>query len=199
MQTGEIMNSKIWMRKALSMCLLVAIYATYSMVVLGASEKTVGNLSVTGKNSTVTINGETAQSGRSVFSSSTIVTPDATSAVINVAKVGQVEIAPNTTLTLSFDDDAINGNLINGKVTVLNASNNVNFTTPDGKTVKLNAGESAVAGKAQDDDDDNNGGSGWVIWALIFGGALAGIVIAASTNNNDIQLGGGTTVISPTR
>lgn len=194
------MNSKIWMRKALSMCLLVAVYATYSMVALGASDKTVGELSVVGKNQTVTVNGETAQNGRSIFTSSTIVTPEATGAVINIAKVGKVEIAPNTTLTLSFDENSINGSLADGKVTVLNASNNVNFTTPDGKTVKLNAGESAVAGNAQDDDDDTtSGGSGWLVWALIFGGAVTAIVIAASTDNNRVALGGGTSVVSPRR
>lgn len=193
------MNSKIWIRKAISMCLVVALYATYSMVVLAASDKTVGELSVAGKNQVVTVNGETAQSGRSIFTSSTIATPEATSAVVNIAKVGKVEIAPNTTLTLSFDENSINGSLINGKVTVLNASNNVSFTTPDGKTVKLNAGESAAAGKAQDDDDTTSGGSGWLVWALIFGGAAAAIVIAASTDNNRVALGGGTSVISPTR
>ena len=155
------MNSKIWMQKALSMCLVVAIYATYSMVALAASDKAVGELSIAGKNQAVMVNGESAQSGRSIFTSSTIVTPEATSAVINIAKVGKVEIAPNTTLTLSFDDNSINGSLVDGKVTVLNASNNVSFTTPDGKTLKLNAGESATAGKAQDDDDTTSGGSGW--------------------------------------
>lgn len=193
------MNSKIWMRKALSMCLVVAIYATYSMVVLAASDKTVGELSVAGKNPAVMINGEEAQNGRSIFTSSTIVTPEATSAVVNIAKVGKVEIAPNTTLTLSFDENSISGSLTSGKVTVLDASNDVNFTTPDGKTVKLNAGESAVAGKAQDDDDDNNGGGGWIVWALIFGGAAAAVIIAASTDNNRVALGGGTTVVSPSR
>ncbi len=193
------MNSKIWMQKALSVCLVVAVYATYSMVALAASDKTVGELSVAGKNQTVTVNGEKAQSGRSIFTSSTIVTPESTSAVINIAKVGKVEIAPNTTLTLSFDENSINGSLVDGKVTVLNASNNVNFTTPDGKTVKLNAGESATAGTAQDDDDTTSGGSGWLVWALIFGGAAAAIVIAASTDNNRVALGGGTSVVSPAR
>ena len=193
------MNSKIWIRKALSMCLVVAIYATYSMVVLAASDKTVGELSVAGKNQAITVNGESAQSGRSIFTSSTIVTPEATSAIINIAKVGKVEIAPNTTLTLSFDENSINGSLADGKVTVLDASDNVNFTTPDGKTVKLGAGESAIAGKAQDDDDSSGGGSGWLVWALIFGGAAAAIVIAASTDNNRTALGGGTSVVSPSR
>lgn len=193
------MNSKIWMRKALSMCLVVAIYATYSMVVLAAADKTVGELSVAGKNQTVMVNGEAAQSGRSIFTSSMIVTPEGTGAVINIAKVGKIEIAPNTTLTLAFDENSINGNLSNGKITVLDASANVNFTTPDGKTVKLNAGDSAIAGKAQDDDDDDPSGSNWLVWALIFGGAAAALVIAATTDNNRVALGGGTTVVSPTR
>lgn len=193
------MNSKIWMQKALSVCLVVAIYATYSMVALAASEKTVGEISIAGKNQVVTVNGESAKSGRSIFTSSTIITPEETSAVINIAKVGKVEIAPNTTLTLSFDDNSINGSLVDGKVTVLNSSNNVSFTTPDGKTVTLNAGESATAGKAQDDDDDRSDASSLLVWALIFGGAAAAILIAATTNNNDIQLGGGTTIVSPSR
>lgn len=193
------MNSKMWMRKALSMCLVVAIYATYSMVILAASDKTVGELSVAGQNQTVMINGEAAQNGRSIFTSSTIVTPEETSAVVSIAKVGKVEIAPNTTLTLSFDENSINGNLTDGKITVLDANNNVSFTTPDGKTVKLKAGESVTAGKAQDDDDDDTSGSNWFVWALIFGGAAAAVVIAATTDNNRTALGGGSTVVSPIR
>ena len=49
------MNSKLWIHKALSMCLVVAMIATYSMVALAGSEKVAGELIVTGK----TINGET--------------------------------------------------------------------------------------------------------------------------------------------
>ncbi len=186
------------MQKALSMCLVVAIYATYSMVALAASEKIVGELSIAGKSQTVIINGESAKSGRSIFTSSTIVTPEYTSAIINIAKVGKVEIAPNTTLTLSFDNNSISGSLVDGKVTALNASNNVSFTTPDGKTLNLTAGESATAGKAQD-DDTKSGGSGWLLWALVFGGAAAAIVIASTTDNNRVALGGGTSVVSPSR
>lgn len=193
------MKSKILMRKALSMCLMAAIYATYSMVVLAASERTVGELSVAGKKSTVMVNGEAAQSGRSIFSSSTIVTPEGTNAVVNIVKIGKVELAPNTTFTVSFDENKIDGNLIAGKVTVLNAANSVNLVMPDGKNVKLNAGESAVAGAAQDDDDDDMGSGAWVVWALIFGGAAAALVIAATTDNNRVALGGGSTVVSPAR
>jgi len=67
------MNSKLWIQKALSMCLVVAIIATYSMVALASSEKAAGELLVTGKSINgetpfVTVNGETAKTGRSVFS-----------------------------------------------------------------------------------------------------------------------------------
>ena len=68
------MNSKIWIRKALSTCLAVATLLTYSMVTLANSERLAGEISVTGKNvdgqpSFVKVNGEPAQSGRSIFSS----------------------------------------------------------------------------------------------------------------------------------
>lgn len=199
------MNSKLLIRKALSMCLVVATIATYSMVTLANSEKVVGELFISGKNLSgetafVKVNGEAAQNGRAVFSSSTIVTPNNAGAVINLGKIGKVELAPATTLGLTFNENGISGDLLAGRVTVLNASNKVNIKTLDG-VVSLNAGESAaITGKAQDDDDDvSDGGSGWVVWALVLGGAAAGIIIAATSDNNRIALGGGTTVISPTR
>jgi hypothetical protein len=191
------MNSKEWIRKALSMCLTVAILATYSMVALAGTDKIAGELLVSGNN-IVKVNGEAAQSGRSIFSSSTISTPQDASAIINLGKVGKIELAPNTTMSLSFNEKGISGDLISGRVTVLSASDSVNIKTAAGKTLKLNAGESA-ASKADDDEDDKDGGSAWWVWALVFGGAIAGVVIAATSDNNRIALGGGTTVVSPTR
>ncbi|HEY0427704.1 MAG TPA: hypothetical protein VGC76_07965 [Pyrinomonadaceae bacterium] len=198
------MNSKVWIRKALSMCLTVAIIATYSMVTLAGTDKIAGELLVSGKNVNgetpfVKVNGEAAQSGRSIFSSSTIATPQNASAVINLGKVGKIELAPNTTLTLSFNEKGINGDLISGRVTVLGASSAVNIKTAEGKSLQLNVGDSAVS-KADDDKDEDtkDGGAAWWVWALVFGGAIAGVVVAA-TRNTDTALGGGTTVISPTR
>lgn len=195
------MNSKTLIRKALSLCLIVAIYATYSMVALAGTERIAGELLISGKNSSVKVNGETAQSGRSIFSASTISTPENTSAIINLGKLGKLELAPNTTANISFNDKGINGDLLSGKITVLGATDAVNIKTTEGKTVKLNAGESVTAGKQQDDDDDDDdpGALAWWGWALIFGGAVAGIVIAATTDNNRIALGGGTTVVSTNR
>ncbi len=200
------MNSKVWIRKALSMCLVVATLATYSMVALAGSERIAGELSVSGKiingeTPFVKVNGEAAQSGRSIFSSSTIATPENASATVNVGKVGKIELAPNTTLALSFDENGINGDLLAGRVTVLNSSGIVSIKTLDGTVAELNAGNSAVAtGKAQDDDDsDNDGGSAVLIWVAILGGAAVGIIIAATTDNNRIAVGGNSLVVSPTR
>lgn len=194
------MNSKTLIRKALSLCLIVAIYATYSMVVLAGTERIAGELLISGKNSSVKVNGETAQSGRSIFSASTISTPENTNAIINLGKLGKLELAPNTTANISFNEKGINGDLLSGKITVLGATDAVNIRTTEGKTVKLNAGESVTAGKQDDDDDDGKvGGMAWWGWALIFGGAVAGIVIAATSDNNRVSLGGGTTVVSTSR
>jgi hypothetical protein len=202
------MNSKLWMNKALSMCLVVALIATYSMTTLAGSGKIAGELKVSGKNfngemSSVTVNGEAAKSGRSVFSTSTIATPDEASAVIDLGKIGSIQLAPKTNLVLSFNEKGISGDLLTGSVTVLNAADSVNISTVGGKTLKLNAGETAsAAGQTQDDDDDSTSGGAAVLpYVLILGGAVAAIIIAAGVvgDDNETQLGGGTIVVSATR
>lgn len=198
------MNSKLWIRKALSMCLCVAILVTYSMVALAAPGKVAGELTVSGKNVNgespfVLVNGETARSGRSVFSGSTITTPETSSAVMNLGKIGKIELAPATSLTLTFDDKGIFGDLTSGKVTVLGASENVAIKTINGNTVHLAAGQSvAASGKAQQDDDDDDGDGAWWIWAAVFGGAAV-VILWTALSDQDISLGDTGTVISPTR
>lgn len=197
------MNSKVWIRKALSLCLVVAVYATYSMVGLASPDKVVGELTVSGKAvngeiPVVKVNGEAAQSGRAIFSTSTITTSETSSAIINLGKIGRIELAPNTTISVSFSEKGLNGDLVAGKVTALSADN-INIKTPDGKVTKLSAGESVMSAQKDDDDDDNDGGAAWWVFALILGGAAAAVVIAATSDNNDINLGGGTVVVSPSR
>lgn len=200
------MNSKLWIRKALSMCLCVAILVTYSMVALAAPGKAAGELTVSGKNVNgespfVLVNGENARSGRSVFSGSTITTPENASAVMNLGKIGKIELAPATSLTLTFDEKGIFGDLTSGKVTVLGAGENVAIKTLDGKTVQLAAGQSvAASGNARDDDDKDKGGSNhaWWIWGAVFGGAAV-VILWTALSDGDIELGDTGTVISPTR
>ena len=196
------MDSKQLIKKTLTMCLMIAVFATYSMVALAASDKIVGELSISEKNAqgdnpAVTVNGEAAQNGRSVFSSSAIATSPNASAIISVAGIGKIELAPDTTMVISFNEKGFSGDLIAGKITVLGVSEDVSVKTPDGKIVKLNAGESASAGQTQ--PTTNSGGGAWIWYALIFGGAAAAIVIAATSDNNRTTLGGSSTIVSPLR
>ncbi|MEP6703345.1 MAG: hypothetical protein ABJB34_00910 [Acidobacteriota bacterium] len=201
------MNSKLWIRKALSMCLSVAVLATYSMVALAGPGKAAGELAVSGKNINdeapfVFVNGEVARSGRSVFSGSTITTSESSNAVINLSKLGKIELAPNTVLNLTFDEKGISGALTTGTVSVLGSTENVNITTPNGKTVQLSAGQSVSATGAKaddkDKDDDDHGGAAWWIWGGVFGAAAA-IIIWTALSDGNIQVGGSGTVVSPTR
>lgn len=201
------MNSKLLINKALSLCLIVVTVAAYSMVALANSEKIAGELFVNGKidagqSPVVKINGETAKSGGSVFTGSTIATPEDASAIVSIGKIGKVELAPNTVMSLSFNEKGVNGNLSAGRITVLDTSNTVSVKMADGNAVNLKTGESASAANekaAQDDNDRGRYGSSFALFALILGGAIAGLIIAATRANNKSALGGSTTVISTIR
>ncbi len=184
---------------------MVAVIATYSMVALAGNGRIAGDLTVLGKSnnaagSVVFVNGEAAKSGRSIFSSSTIKTPEGVSAIVSVNNAGRIEIAPNSTFTLSADTNSIGGNLTEGKVSVINSVSQVLIDTPAG-LVTLNAGETATAAGRQDDDDDDDddGGAAWWLFAIGLGGAAAGILYAVVKDTNNAELGGGGTVISPVR
>lgn len=201
------MNSKLWIRRALSACLSVSLLATYSMVAL-ASPKIAGELLVSGSGisgeaPTVFVNGETARSGRSVFSSSTIVTPENSSAVVSFGKLGKIEIAPNSTFTVNFDDQSLSGDLTAGKLTVLGAAQGVSVRTQNNAATILNAGQSILAAgtmqQQDDDDDDSFGGAAWWALAAVMV-AAGGVIIYAATSDNDRTAFGGTgVVVSPTR
>jgi len=195
------MTCNFWLRKALSSCLMVAIIATYSMVSLASTGKVAGDLTVLGNGSSVVVNGESAKSGRSIFTSSTIVTPEGSSAIVSLGKLGKLEVSQNSTFTLKFDENGISGDLTSGKLTVIGSSSPVSVQTLAG-LVSVNAGETVSAAsnaKQDDDDDDDDGGAGWWLFAIGMGGALAGIIYAVTKESNNSDLGGGGTVISPIR
>lgn len=192
------MNSKLWIRKALSACLSISLLATCSAVALASSGKASGELIVGGGG--VLVNGESAQSGRSVFSSSTVTTPETTSAVVNFGKLGKIELAPKSSVALSFDEKGISGNLSSGKITVLGAADSINVTTSNGTTVNLKTGESILAsGIPQNTDDESDGGAAWWVFGIVLVATSAIIIYSATRNNDRIALGGTGTVVSPTR
>jgi len=198
------MNGNLLLRKAITSGITLALVASYSLVALANSGKAVGELIVTGNSpigegTFVTVNGEAAKNGRTVFSASTITTPAEFGAIINLGKAGKIELAPKSTFLLKFDDASISGELTLGSVTVLSADRDVQVKTL-ADLVTLNAGETAAADSAKPARQAKSGGlhlEAWQ-WALIFGGAVAGIVVATSRNNNN-TLTGITTVVSPIR
>ncbi len=189
-----------WSRKVLSMSVAIALLVTYSMVAMASAGNAAGELTViggssTGETSFVTVNGEAAKSGRTVFSSSTISTPEGMGAIINFGKAGKIQLAPNTVFTVSADGKSISGDLSAGSLTVLNAAQSVPVTISTGEIVNVNAGETASAnsGSASKKPTPHIAGINAWVFAAIVGGVIAAVIIATTAGNNDQA------VISPVR
>lgn len=101
-----------------------------------------GRLTTRGNNP-VTVNGNHAKSGETIFSGQTIQTPAGVGATVNLPGIGRVDIAPNTNLTLSFEA---------GKVNVVLASGCVILTSDRG-----NAGSVESGGSTQRTEGDQGG------------------------------------------
>jgi hypothetical protein len=133
-----MMISRNWSRKSIAFAVTVAVLSVYSMVALakpgqqGQSGPT-GELSVVGE---VTVNGQAAISGATVFSDSTVTTGANSTAVVSLAKLGRVELLPNTTVKLSFNNASISGVLDAGRLQVSTlAGTSAIVTTKDGAAV----------------------------------------------------------------
>ena len=177
--------------KTATIGVLFAFIVSGSLVTLAASSKPVGEILVTGTRTdgaSVTVNGERADSGRTIFSSSTISTPEGTSAVINLGKVGKIQLAPGSTFVLDVDGNAAKGNLTVGSLTVLNAANPVAVKTMTGDVVDLASGETATAtsGSSSKKIKPGPGGLDWWIWAAIVGGAAAAVIIIATRGDDKV-------------
>lgn len=177
-------------KRAASLSLLLTLISATSMFTLASSPKSIGELIVTGGNSdgaSVTVNGEPAKSGRTVFASSTITTPEGTTVVLNMGKAGKIELGPNTTFSIDGDGNVVQGSLTAGNVTVLNAAQGVGVKTLSGDTVMLNAGETASANSSSSTKaaKPGPGGLDWWYWAAIIGGATAVIIIVATRDDDN--------------
>src|SRR5215210_1752072 len=65
-----------------------------------------GRLTTRGNNP-VTVNGNSAKSGETIFSGQSIQTPAGIGATVNLPGIGRVDIAPNSNLTVSFGDGKV--------------------------------------------------------------------------------------------
>jgi hypothetical protein len=136
------MNSKNLIRKLIALCLTVTVLSVYSMVVLATpgQDTPTGELTASGQ---VTVNGQSAITGATIFSDSTITTSADSTAVVSVGKLQKIELLPNTTLKISFNESGMNGELSAGKVAV---------TTMSGKTASITTKDGVVMGDTNQTD-----------------------------------------------
>ncbi len=129
------MISKTLSRRTIAVGLAVAVLSVYSMVVLASPGMSApsGELSISGH---VTVNGQNAISGGTFFSDSLIATADQSRSTVSISKLGRVDLAPNSSLRLSFTETSIMGVLDSGSAHVSTlAGVSVNLTTKDGAVV----------------------------------------------------------------
>ncbi len=193
------MIRQLWIRKAVSACVLFAVFMATSMVTLAgpgriAAELTVSGKAFDGEAPMVMVNGEASKSGRSVFSSSTVSTPEDAVAQLGIGKAGRIELDSNSSVNLIFDDSSIEAELTSGRLTVLGSLGTVKVRTTDGKSTTLNAGESINAsGEAQGGRQGRSKDKLW-IWLLVAAGAAVAIAVAVSQSGNNSN-----PVVSPNR
>jgi hypothetical protein len=137
------MISRTWSRKPMVLCLAVAILSVYSMVALATPERPVpsGMLSVFGR---VTVNGQSADCGTTIYSDSTIHTSSNSSATIALGSLGFVELNPNSSIKLSFTETHISGVVDAGQVRINTpAGISANITTKDGSAIASSSNENS--------------------------------------------------------
>jgi hypothetical protein len=92
-----------------------------------------GRLTTRGNNP-VTVNGNNAKSGETIFSGQSIQTPAGVGATVNLPGIGRVDIAPNSNLTLSFENGKANVTLVSGCVILTADRGNVGSVGSGGST-----------------------------------------------------------------
>ncbi|MGI8789078.1 MAG: hypothetical protein ACR2HG_15160 [Pyrinomonadaceae bacterium] len=183
------------LRNITAACLALVIFTTTSMIALAspAGDKSLmGELTVSGQgaNASVLLNGEAAFTGRTFFSNSTIATTEDTTSTVKLGKLGYINLSPNTTLSLSFDEKTISGTLEAGQIKVFNADG------VDVKIQNLNNANSAVVpvNTAKKDDDSGFFKHGAAGPLLVFAGIVTAVVVIVLVNNNNNN-----TITSPVR
>lgn len=205
---------------SLSICLL----CVHSLSASGLPAKSISaaEISVSGPNENgekpfVLINDDRAFSGRTFISNGTISTTETSSATISLGKLGRVDLAPASTLNLSFSDGRIAGVLSKGTVNVSNTDGVAVAISTPGDTVtneeasasqfsvtvvgtetgvnvengRVRSNNGSIPKQDDDDDDDDDHWKAWV-WVGVIGGAIATILIVRAINDDDDD-------VSPTR
>jgi hypothetical protein len=157
-----------------------------------------GQLIVTGS---VTLNERRAVTGTTVFTGSKIAVACAkgNGAIVNLGRLGRVELTPGTKIMLKFVDGVISGDLLEGKAVVNTpAGVKVSINTPDGviasegkeatvTPVNSQRGVRCVPAMTQSGGSSSSALSAPVMAAIFLGAggaAAAGAAVAGSSNTN---------------
>lgn len=97
-----------------------------------------GRLTTRGNNP-VTVNGNPARSGETIFSGQSVQTPEGVGATVNLPGLGRVDLAPNSNATLSFEAGKLVLTLASG-CAVLTASRGTAGTVQSGGTTQQTVG-----------------------------------------------------------
>ena len=176
------------MQKGVTSCLVLTVITVSSMVSLAGPGKAIGELSVTGyagPDLSVTVNGEPVKTGRTIFSGSTVVTPEKVGASLNLGKSGQIQMTPGTTLSIDTNSGTLNGDLTAGSITVLSGS--ANIKTLAGEAVKVSAGETVNASSTAAAAQTGRGPGGlpwWAIGAIAVAAVVVVVVVATGGDDN---------------
>src|SRR5262245_15093483 len=161
----------------------------------------------------VTVNGNKAITGTTIFTDSNIVVDCAkgNNAIVNLGYMGRIELVPGTKMTLRFKDGLISGDLQDGKA-IINTPGGVKVAvnTPDG-VVSADCAQSCVTPVAVQGFTQcavvaapaparipvpPAGLSRWAIAGIVGGGAAAGIVGATAGSSSGRPI---TSVVPATR
>ncbi|PYS98463.1 MAG: hypothetical protein DMF63_15635 [Acidobacteria bacterium] len=184
---------------------------------VAAAEITVTGQADAGEKPYVVVNGEPAFTGRTFFSEGTVATTGKSSATISLGKLGRIELAPESSLNLSFSEGRISGVLSKGQVNVSSSDGvSVMINTPtdslktegnspsrftvavQGDKTALAVQKGAVSNNSgvikKDDDDDDDDDDNWKVWAWVgvIAGAATAIILIVTLNDDD-------DVVSPVR
>ncbi len=126
------------LQRVIASMVIASIWSFYSSMLIFAAQTDGGIITITGN---VRVNGQPIISDATIVSGSRIETASNSTAVVTINKVGKVELAPETSLTLRFSGSSMIGIVDSGKVTVFNnAGIATTFTTKDA-TVIADAGQ----------------------------------------------------------
>ncbi len=134
-------------RTPLALGLTLAMLCMSTMVALAAPQqgqaRQSGELTVSGN---VNVDGARAISGATVFTDSAITTAENSSAIVTVNGLGRVELLPNSSLKLSFNETGVMGSLDAGRARVSTQQGVMaNITTKDGSVVASNVQPAAFS------------------------------------------------------